>query len=142
MGRRLRKNRDQFLHLSKAHIPNICLCQIKPSLSKNPPFYQTSFSYMFLCHIQSIEKSFNLFRNASSPPYIHISLLLPFQTTLTGFGWNLLDSRKLFLSLSDFWVLPLRRSIHQPFGLIGSCRDLFIPFPTRPPPSSPAVFAV
>ena len=73
MGRRLRKNRDQFLHLSKAHIPNICLCQIKPGLSKNPLFYQTSFSYMFLCRIQSIEKSFNLFRNASSPPYIHLS---------------------------------------------------------------------
>ena len=53
-----------------------------------------------------------------------ISTRLPCQTTLTGFSWNLLDSRKLFLSARPQQIFG-RRNI-QPFALIGSCPALFI----------------
>ena len=53
-----------------------------------------------------------------------ISTRLPCQTTLTGFSWNLLDSRKLFLSVGPQQIFG-RRNI-QPFALIGSCPALFI----------------
>ena len=114
------------------HIPSIWLCQIKLSS-------QTHFlSNVMSLKSQSEEKVSIVFFGGSEMLLLNIStsLLERSQTTLTGFGWNLFDSRKLFLSsvsaaqTETFGLCCWRRSI-QP--LIGSCRALFIPAgPARP----------
>ena len=87
-------------------------------------------------------KSFNRFLWWLRMLLLNISTsLLARQTTLTGVGWNLLDSRKLFLSSvsaaqTETFGVCWRRSI-QP--LIGSCRALFIPAGPARPPSRAAV---
>ena len=109
------------------NIPSIWLCQIKLSS-------QTHFlSNVMSLKSQSVEKVSIVFFGGSEMLLLNIStsLLVARQTTLTGFGWNLFDSRKLFLSSvsaaqTQTFGLCWRRSI-QPFGLIGSCRALFIP---------------
>ena len=96
------KNRDQFERCKKAEILCIWYC-----VKSNPLFIKSLFVTMSL-KSQSIWKKFQSFSSVGGSEmllYVYIHVSLSCQTTLTGFGWNLLDSRKLFLSSSDFWAL-------------------------------------
>ena len=83
---RLRKKFDSNQLKSRDRIPSVLFLAMKSTRQFRSVFRKAIMEKVSIVFFFWLQKCFS------------ISTRLPCQTTLTGFSWNLLDSRKLFLS--------------------------------------------
>ena len=92
---RLRKKFDSNQLKSRDRIPSVLFLAMKSTSRFQSVFRKAIMEKVSIVFFFWLQKCFS------------ISTRLSCQTTLTGFSWNLLDSRKLFLSAlpaADFWA--------------------------------------